>query len=102
MPNKEGGVGRVGGTLAMSRAIGDHRFKAAAGLPGDKQPITAVPDTIALQAQGEHKPEFMVGVLGRGQAGWEVAWERLFVAGCEPCTVAGATVSVTVSGTMPT
>jgi serine/threonine protein phosphatase PrpC len=36
--------GRVKGSLALSRAIGDMEFKQAAGLPAEQQMVTALPE----------------------------------------------------------
>lgn len=37
-------AGRIDGTLAVSRALGDFRFKARPDLPPDRQKVIAVPD----------------------------------------------------------
>eukprot|EP00217_Crustomastix_stigmatica_P015072 CAMPEP_0183789244 /NCGR_PEP_ID=MMETSP0803_2-20130417/306_1 /TAXON_ID=195967 /ORGANISM="Crustomastix stigmata, Strain CCMP3273" /LENGTH=276 /DNA_ID=CAMNT_0026033411 /DNA_START=138 /DNA_END=965 /DNA_ORIENTATION=- len=41
--------GRVNGSLALSRAIGDMEFKQSTDLPADKQIITAYPDINTVQ-----------------------------------------------------
>ncbi|KAL6760307.1 phosphatase 2C-like domain-containing protein [Haematococcus lacustris] len=57
-PSRHGGVLRVGGSLAMSRAIGDHRFKGNPCLPPEAQAVTATPDVQAVNLGGAH--DFMV------------------------------------------
>eukprot|EP00198_Chlamydomonas_reinhardtii_P002674 XP_001692010.1 predicted protein [Chlamydomonas reinhardtii] len=47
-----GGVARVGGSLAMSRAMGDVKFKAPE-LPPDQQAVTAAPDTTQVRLGGQ-------------------------------------------------
>ncbi|KAG2482439.1 hypothetical protein HYH03_018610 [Edaphochlamys debaryana] len=44
---RPGGVPRVGGSLAMSRAMGDVKFKDPS-LPVERQAVTAAPDTTAV------------------------------------------------------
>ena len=39
------GTNRVNGQLALSRSIGDHKFKDNKNLSWDKQAITACPET---------------------------------------------------------
>ena len=39
--------GRVGGTLALSRALGDAAFKSAAHLDADRQAVVSTPDVMA-------------------------------------------------------
>ncbi|KAG2448253.1 hypothetical protein HYH02_006837 [Chlamydomonas schloesseri] len=48
---RPGGVPRVGGSLAMSRAMGDVKFKAPE-LPPDRQAVTAAPDTTQVRLGG--------------------------------------------------
>ena len=41
-------LGRVNGSLALSRAIGDHAFKQNSSLPPEEQAVTALPDVLSL------------------------------------------------------
>lgn len=41
--------GRVNGSLALSRAIGDRSFKQNENLPADKQAVTALPDVLQVE-----------------------------------------------------
>jgi len=50
---------RVNGILALSRALGDFRFKNNANLPPEAQAVTAEPDVTVHTRNGE-KDEFMV------------------------------------------
>uniref|UniRef100_H2YEF5 protein-serine/threonine phosphatase n=1 Tax=Ciona savignyi TaxID=51511 RepID=H2YEF5_CIOSA len=50
--------GRVNGGLNLSRAIGDHCYKANPDLPLEEQMITAVPDVTSVKL--EHTDEFLV------------------------------------------
>lgn len=51
-------LGRVNGSLALSRAIGDHAFKQNSSLPAEQQAVTALPDVLALDVTPED--EFFV------------------------------------------
>ena len=44
--------GRVGGTLALSRALGDAAFKSAAHLDADHQAVIATPDVVTWRVSG--------------------------------------------------
>lgn len=53
---------RVNGRLAMSRAVGDHSYKADKGLPYDKQLVTCVPDVriAPLQEAGVPMYDYLI------------------------------------------
>lgn len=46
-------LGRVNGSLALSRAIGDHAFKRNPSLPAEEQAVTALPDVLSLDLTPE-------------------------------------------------
>jgi serine/threonine protein phosphatase PrpC len=48
--------GRVGGTLALSRALGDAAYKQAAHLPPERQAVVSTPDVMSMQMHpGQHE-----------------------------------------------
>ena len=51
--------GRVGGNLAVSRAIGDHYYKHETSLPAQEQAVTCFPDVLERK-RDSGKDEFII------------------------------------------
>jgi serine/threonine protein phosphatase PrpC len=52
--------GRVNGSLALSRALGDHEYKRAQGLPPSRQAVTALPDVRSYDLRAAGGVEFIL------------------------------------------